>query len=67
MPDHGSNLGARLVAIGGMMLWGIVGLFVGAVILALCWEGLAFWFMESDAPATEPPPLPQEAVESTGQ
>jgi len=49
------------------MLWGIVGLFVGAVILALCWEGLAFWFMESDAPATEPPPLPQEAVESTGQ
>ena len=56
-----------LGAIGGMMLWGIVGLFVGAVILTLCWEGLNFWFKEGDAPATEPPRLSQEAVESTGQ
>jgi predicted PurR-regulated permease PerM len=56
-----------LGAIGGMMLWGIVGLFVGAVILALCWEALEFWVAEHDAPATEPPGLPQEAVESTGQ
>jgi predicted PurR-regulated permease PerM len=43
-------------AIGGMMLWGIVGLFVGAVILVLCWEALDFWVMEGDAPAKEPPP-----------
>jgi predicted PurR-regulated permease PerM len=43
-------------AIGGMMLWGIVGLFVGAVSLVLCWEALDFWVMEGDAPAKEPPP-----------
>jgi predicted PurR-regulated permease PerM len=41
-------------AIGGMMLWGIVGLFVGAVVLVVCWKGLEFWIMERDAPATEP-------------
>ena len=40
-----------LGAIGGMMLWGIAGLFVGAVILVLCWEGLTFWIMER-APET---------------
>ncbi|MHC4408593.1 MAG: AI-2E family transporter [Planctomycetota bacterium] len=44
-----------LGAIGGMMLWGIVGLFVGAVILALSWEGLQFWIVERNAPATEAP------------
>jgi len=49
-----------LGAIGGMMLWGIVGLFVGAVALVLCWEGLEFWVMKRDAPATEPSGLPQE-------
>jgi predicted PurR-regulated permease PerM len=43
-------------AIGGMMLWGIIGLFVGAVILVVCWEGLEFWVKKNDeAPATEPP------------
>jgi predicted PurR-regulated permease PerM len=44
-----------LGAIGGMMLWGIVGLFVGAVLLVLGWEGLQFWVKEHDAPTTEPP------------
>ena len=39
-------------AIGGMMVWGIVGLFVGAVILVLCWGGLEFWIKEDAAPAT---------------
>lgn len=43
-------------AIGGMMLWGIIGLFVGAVVLVMCWEGLEFWVVKkNDAPATEPP------------
>lgn len=42
-----------LGAIGGMMVWGIVGLFVGAVILVLCWGGLVFWIKEDAAPATE--------------
>ena len=35
-------------AIGGMMLWGITGLFVGAVVLVVCWEGLQFWVVRSD-------------------
>ena len=45
-----------LGAIGGMMLWGIVGLFVGAVILVLTWEALEFWIVHRDAPATQPSP-----------
>ena len=56
-----------LGAIGGMMLWGIAGLFVGAVVLVLGWEGLTFWIMESNASATEPPRLSQEPVPSAGQ
>jgi predicted PurR-regulated permease PerM len=39
-----------LGAIGGMMLWGIAGLFVGAVLLVLGWGGLEFWIMKDDAP-----------------
>ena len=54
-----------LGALGGMLLWGIAGLFVGAVILVWCWEALEFWVMKDDAPPTEPPRLPQEPVEST--
>jgi predicted PurR-regulated permease PerM len=42
-------------ALGGMLLWGIVGLFVGAVLLVLGWEGLQFWVKEHDAPTPEPP------------
>jgi len=53
-------------AIGGMMLWGIIGLFVGAVILVLCWEGLEFWVDVRDMPVTEPPGSPQEPVGSAG-
>jgi predicted PurR-regulated permease PerM len=44
-----------LGAIGGMMLWGIVGLFVGAVILVLSWEGLEFWIVERNTRAAEAP------------
>jgi len=54
-------------AIGGMMLWGIAGLFVGAVLLVLCWEGYRFWIIKGGAPATELPRLAQEHDESTGQ
>jgi predicted PurR-regulated permease PerM len=45
-----------LGAIGGMMLMGIAGLFVGAVILVVCWGGLEFWIMKDD--------VPQQPVES---
>jgi len=54
-------------AIGGMMLAGIVGLFVGAVTLTLGWEILQYWLREVDAPANETPRPEQEAAESSGQ
>jgi predicted PurR-regulated permease PerM len=41
-----------LGAIGGMLLWGIVGLFVGAALLVLCWEALEFWVMKDDSPVS---------------
>ena len=42
-----------LGAIGGMMVWGIVGLFVGAVILVLGWGAFEFWVKEDAASATK--------------
>jgi len=54
-------------AIGGMMLAGIVGLFVGAVILTLGWELLQYSLTQGDAPADETPRPEQEAVESSDQ
>ncbi len=54
-------------AIGGMMLVGIVGLFVGAVVVVVGWELLQFSLEEGDAPATEPATLPPEPVESRDQ
>ena len=43
-----------LGAIGGMILLGIIGLFIGAVILALGWELLAAWVKgEVDEPELE--------------
>jgi predicted PurR-regulated permease PerM len=49
-------------AIGGMLVWGVAGLFVGSVILVWCWTALDFWVMKDDVPAH----LPQESVEPTG-
>jgi predicted PurR-regulated permease PerM len=51
-----------LGAIGGMMVWGVVGLFVGAVILVLCWGAMEFWIKEESAAATESPNPPKEPV-----
>jgi len=42
-------------AIGGMIVAGIVGLFVGAVVLVLGWELAQFWLEEADTPAAELP------------
>ena len=47
---RGANLPATLVflgALGGLMVWGIVGIFLGPVILALCLE-LILWWLEED-------------------
>jgi len=54
-------------AIGGMMLAGIVGLFVGAVVLTVGWELLQHWLGEGGAPESESPHSEQEAVESSSQ
>jgi predicted PurR-regulated permease PerM len=40
-------------AIGGMLVWGIAGLFVGSVILVWCWEALDFWIIKHDETPTE--------------
>jgi len=53
-------------AIGGMMLSGIVGLFVGAVILTLGWELLQYTLTKGETPESESPHSEQEAVESSG-
>ena len=55
-----------LGAIGGMMLWGLAGLFVGAVVLVLGWEALKFWVMESEVEATEAAGEPPEPLKSAG-
>ena len=52
-------------AIGGMIVWGIAGLFVGSVILVWCWEALDFWIMKHDATPTMEAGLTQESGEST--
>jgi predicted PurR-regulated permease PerM len=48
-------------AIGGMLVWGVAGLFVGSVILVWCWEALDFWVMKDDVL----PRLPEDPVESS--
>jgi predicted PurR-regulated permease PerM len=47
-------------AIGGMLLWGIAGLFVGSVILVWGWEAMSFWIMKHDEPVTEASPEIEE-------
>ncbi len=53
-----------LGAIGGMITAGIVGLFIGAVILVLGYELVEFWVKETtaseEAAAPGPPPAPAE-------
>ena len=54
-------------AIGGMMLAGIVGLFVGAVVLTVGWELLQYSLTKGDAPADETPRPERETAESSSQ
>ena len=47
---RGANLPAPLVflgAVGGLLIWGVVGIFLGPVILALCLELILWWLEES--------------------
>jgi predicted PurR-regulated permease PerM len=50
-----------LGAIGGMMLSGIVGLFVGAVVLALGYELMVAWVKDGSEEETEEAPEPEAA------
>lgn len=50
-------------AIGGMILAGIIGLFVGAVVLMLAWELLQFAMEQSGGPASESPASSQLPTE----
>ena len=53
--SKGANLPAVLVflgAIGGLLVWGIVGIFVGPVLLALCLQ-LTLWWLDEDTPTDE--------------
>jgi predicted PurR-regulated permease PerM len=54
-------------ALGGMMLGGIVGLFVGAVVVTLSWELLQHSLRVSNEQASETPSPAREAVESSDQ
>lgn len=54
--SRGANLPAVMVflgAVGGLIIWGIVGIFLGPVILALCLE-LTLWWLGEDHPTEEP-------------
>jgi len=42
--------------IGGLLAFGLVGIFVGPVVLAVAWTLLQDWVSENDAPADAPPP-----------
>lgn len=49
---RGANLPTTLVflsALGGLIIWGVVGIFLGPVILALCLELIIWWLQEDVA------------------
>ena len=47
-------------AIGGMLWAGIIGLFVGAVVLGLGYKLFQIWLAEGELPDVEPPPAVTE-------
>jgi predicted PurR-regulated permease PerM len=54
--SRGANLPAIMVflgAVGGLLVWGIVGIFLGPIILALCHE-LTLWWLGEDRHAQQP-------------
>ena len=58
---RGANLPTTLVflgALGGLIIWGVVGVFLGPVILALCLE-LILWWLDEDT-AARPNAVAQE-------
>jgi predicted PurR-regulated permease PerM len=62
---RGADLPLLLImagVIGGLLTMGLVGLFVGPVVLAVTYRLLAAWIDEQDAPGTEVPPAPRELL-----
>jgi len=47
--------------LGGLFAFGIVGLFIGPVVLAVSYTLLVAWIQQGDAPAPSDAPLPVEA------
>jgi len=53
--SRGANLPAIMVflgAVGGLLVWGIVGIFLGPIILALCYE-MALWWLGEEQPGAQ--------------
>ncbi len=60
--SRGANLPPILVflgAVGGLLVWGVVGIFLGPVILALCLE-LVLWWLDDAQEAPPPQALQSE-------
>jgi predicted PurR-regulated permease PerM len=55
-----------LGAIGGMITSGLLGLFVGAVVLAIGYKLLLLWLSTGDEPAQQVEPAPPEKPASPG-
>ena len=47
--------------LGGLFAFGIVGLFIGPMVLAVSYPLLVAWIQQDDAPAPSEAPLPVEA------
>lgn len=46
---------AFLGALGGLLTWGIVGLFLGPVVIAVSYQILLLWLKSENSPTAEPP------------
>jgi predicted PurR-regulated permease PerM len=66
---RGANLPLLLImagVIGGLFAFGIVGLFVGPVVLAVSYTLLTAWVDEQDKPAPAPAPAPAPGAAPDG-
>jgi predicted PurR-regulated permease PerM len=62
---RGADLPLLLImagVIGGLLGFGLVGLFVGPVLLAVAYKQLCAWIAEQDAPGLEATPAPRASV-----
>lgn len=55
-----------LGVIGGTIAYGLIGLFLGPIILSVAWALMGAWVQESDAAAAEPAPRNEAVVHGPG-